>query len=334
MRKIINYPLINRNTFGIDVKAGLFVEFENEDELLGIIPLCTDKLMLIGSGSNLLFMKDFQGTVLHSSIKGIEILHDDDKSVCLKVGSGVIWDEFVMYCVKNGWWGAENLASVPGEVGAAAVQNIGAYGEEVGDIIEQVSAISLTDGSHRVFSNEECEYGYRTSIFKKSLKGQYIITYVTFRLSKLPAPRLDYGNIRQCLQGNSDPSLVDISGAIRQIRASKLPDPAVLGNAGSFFMNPIVPENKFLEIARKYPDIPSYASSEGFRKIPAGWLIEQCGWKGKSLGPAAVHDRQALVLVNKGGATGPDVRKLADTIIASVWNEFGIQLNTEVNYIE
>ena len=231
------------------------------------------------------------------------------------------------------WWGAENLSAVPGEVGASAVQNIGAYGVEAGCIISEVRAMSVSDGSIRTFGREECKYGYRTSVFKTDLKGQYVVTSVVYRLQKKACPNLDYGVLRQTVESMGEATLKNIRAAVMQIRSSKLPDPAVLGNAGSFFVNPVISDIHLKKIRNAYPDVPSYSSEDGGYKVPAGWLIEKCGWKGKSMGPVAVHDRQALVLVNKGGATGLDVKALADAVIADVRGRFGIELRTEVNYI-
>ena len=334
--KIVNHcSLLQHNTFGIEVYSDVLMEFCDEAELHECLRLAGEKpLLMIGAGSNLLFLNDFHGVVLHSAISGIEILQDDGDSVLVKVGSGVVWDDFVAYSVSHGLWGAENLTAVPGEVGACAVQNIGAYGAEAKDIIDSVRAVSVSDGTVRVFSNSECRYGYRDSIFKNGLKGKYVVTYVCFRLSRKASPNLGYGGLKESVGNLGGASLENIREAVRLIRDSKLPDPKVTGNAGSFFMNPVVPESVYLKILKEYPDVPSYPAGEGLRKIPAGWLIERCGWKGRNLGPAAVHDRQALVLVNRGGATGADIRALADAVIDSVNLQFGIELRTEVNYIE
>ena len=250
----------------------------------------------------------------------------------MKVGAGVVWDDFVAWCNVNGFWGVENLSAIPGEVGASAVQNIGAYGAEAKDVIDTVQTICLADGSERDFSNKECNYAYRQSIFKNELKGQYAVAYVIYTLSKVPQPKLGYGALEQEVERQGGPTLSNIRQAVISIRESKLPDPKVLGNAGSFFMNPVISQEEFNIIRSNYPDVPSYPAQGGV-KVPAGWLIEKTGWKGRSLGPAAVYDKQALVLVNKGGATGADVKRLADTIIADVKQKFGITLSTEVNYI-
>lgn len=316
----------------MDVKADRLIEFANEDELKSALTGAVKPLLFMGGGSNLLFLNNFAGTVFHSVIDDINIVAEDDNSISLRVGSGVVWDDFVAYCVEKGWWGVENLSLIPGEVGASAVQNIGAYGVEVKDVLQNIEAISVDDLSKRIFTNAECNYGYRDSIFKNSLKGKYVITYVTYRLSKTANPNIGYGALKSVLSEN--PSLNEIRDAIIGVRNSKLPDPKVYGNAGSFFMNPVIPMEQFAELQSRYPEIPSYPASDGYIKVPAGWLIEKSGWKGKSLGNAAVYEKQALVLINRGGATGMEVKHLADTVIADVKEIFGITLHAEVNYIE
>lgn len=327
-----NCSLADRNTFGMDVRADRLIDWATTDELKNALPDIEKPVLMIGGGSNLLFMGDFKGTVLHSTITSIDIIDSTDDLVYVKVGAGVVWDDFVAWCTINGFWGVENLSAIPGEVGASAVQNIGAYGAEAKDVIDTVQTICLTDGTERDFSNAECRYGYRQSIFKNELKGQYAVAYVIYALSKVPQPKLGYGALEQKVERLGGPTLANIRQAVISIRDSKLPDPKVLGNAGSFFMNPVVTEQEFNIIRSNYPDVPSYPAPGGI-KVPAGWLIEKTGWKGRSLGPAAVYDKQALVLVNRGGATGADVKRLADTIIADVKQKFGIALSTEVNYI-
>ena len=328
-----NCSLKEHNTFGMDVKADRMVEWSTPDELKAVLKDLERPILMIGGGSNLLFMDDFRGTVLHSTVNSIDVLGYTDDHIHVRVGSGVVWDDFVAWCTINGYWGVENLSAIPGEVGASAVQNIGAYGVEAKDVIETVQTICLADGSERDFSNAECCYGYRQSIFKNGLKGQYAVAYVIFNLSKTPQPRLGYGALEQEVECLGGPSLENIRQAVTAIRAGKLPDPKVLGNAGSFFMNPVISEQDFNRIKGIYPDVPSYPAPDGKIKVPAGWLIEKSGWKGRSLGPAAVYDKQALVLVNRGGATGADIKLLADTIIGDVAGKFGIILSTEVNYI-
>lgn len=322
------------NTFGIDVSASSFFEYHSEDELQKKIETggISMPYLHIGSGSNLLFIKDYEGTVLHSRITEIEVIAENGNQVSVRVGAGMIWDDFVAYCVGKGWYGLENLSLIPGEVGASAVQNIGAYGVEVKDFITSVDTISIF-GKKRVFQTRECEYAYRKSIFKRPEMKSVFVTYVTFCLSKKESYTLDYGTIRQELTKYSIVDLETLRRVIIEIRESKLPDPKILGNAGSFFMNPIVSRVQFEELQRQFPSMPHYDIDEERVKIPAGWMIDQCGWKGKALGPAAVHDKQALVLVNLGGATGSDIVALSDAVRASVYERFRIEIFPEVNFI-
>jgi len=328
------YSLLPYNTFGIDVSASRFLEYASVAELEEYIAqgAVTTPFLHIGGGSNLLFTKDYDGLILHSRIGGIEVTAEDSQAVSLRVGAGVVWDDFVACCVEHGWYGAENLSLIPGEVGASAVQNIGAYGVEVKDLITAVETVNI-QGYERVYSVEECEYAYRNSIFKRPENKSVFVTYVRFRLSKEERYTLDYGTIRQELAKYPAPTLPIVRKVIIEIRESKLPDPKVTGNAGSFFMNPIVAKDKLEALQRDYPRIPYYELPDGRVKIPAGWMIDQCGWKGKSLGPAAVHDKQALVLVNRGGAKGSDVIALSDAVRASVRDKFGIDIHPEVNVI-
>ncbi len=332
MKDIANYSLLSRNTFGMDVKAKRFVEYDNEEELKALIPTLSGEVLHMGGGSNLLFKGDFEGTVLHSAIKGIEVVDESAESALVRAGAGEVWDDFVAWAVERGYGGVENLSLIPGEVGASAVQNIGAYGVEAKDVIALVEAIDLSNGQKRVFGTEECNYAYRQSIFKNALKGKYAITYVTYRLQKQPVLKLDYGNIRAVLGDNGQHTISDVRQAIIDIRNAKLPDPKVQGNAGSFFMNPVVSREKFLSIQKDYPQMPFY-EVEGGVKIPAGWMIDQCGWKGKSLGRAGVHDKQALVLVNLGGASSEEIITLCNTICKDVYDKFGIDIHPEVNLI-
>lgn len=328
------YSLLSYNTFGIDVSAARFLEYTSVEELQQLIAqgAVTTPFLHIGGGSNLLFSKDYDGLILHSRIEGIEVTEEDERSVSVRVGAGIVWDDFVAYCVERGWYGAENLSLIPGEVGASAVQNIGAYGVEVKDLITAVETVNI-QGEKRVYSVEECEYAYRNSLFKRPENKSVFVTYVRFRLSKEAHYTLDYGTIRQELDKYPELTLPVVRKVIIDIRESKLPDPKVMGNAGSFFMNPIVPKEKLAALQQEYPRIPYYELTDGRVKIPAGWMIDQCGWKGKSLGPAAVHDKQALVLVNKGGAKGSDIIALSDAVRASVREKFGIDIHPEVNLI-
>ena len=328
------YSLLPYNTFGIDVSASRFLEYASVAELKEYIAqgAVTTPFLHIGGGSNLLFTKDYDGLILHSRIGGIEVTAEDSQTVSLRVGAGVVWDDFVACCVEHGWYGVENLSLIPGEVGASAVQNIGAYGVEVKDQITAVETVNV-QGYGRVYSVEECEYAYRSSIFKRPENKSVFVTYVRFHLSKEERYTLDYGTIRQELAKYPAPTLPIVRKVIIEIRESKLPDPKVMGNAGSFFMNPIVAKEKLEALQRDYPRIPYYELPDGRVKIPAGWMIDQCGWKGKSLGPAAVHDKQALVLVNRGGAKGSDIVALSDAVRASVRDKFGIDIHPEVNVI-
>lgn len=322
------------NTFGLDVKAGRWLEYASVEELKALIAegQISSPYLHVGSGSNLLFLGDFEGTVLHSAIKSIELVNQDAEKVWLRVGAGVIWDDFVAYCVERGYYGAENLSLIPGEVGASAVQNIGAYGVEVKDLISCVETVDV-HGDRRVFGVEECGYAYRNSVFKRPDMKSFFVTHVTFALNKAEQYTLNYGTIRQELEKYPQIDLATVRQVIVSIRESKLPDPKVLGNAGSFFMNPIVPRAKYETLLQEYPSMPSYQVDATHVKIPAGWMIEQCGWKGKSLGNAAVHDKQALVLVNCGGATGADIVALSDAVRAAVREKFGVEIHPEVNMI-
>ena len=328
------HSLLPYNTFGIDVSASRFLEYASVAELkeYNAQGAVTTPFLHIGGGSNLLFTKDYDGLILHSRIGGIEVTAEDSQTVSLRVGAGVVWDDFVACCVEHGWYGVENPSLIPGEVGASAVQNIGAYGVEVKDLITAVETVNV-QGYGRVYSVEECEYAYRSSIFKRPENKSVFVTYVRFRLSKEERYTLDYGTIRQELAKYPAPTLPIVRKVIIEIRESKLPDPKVMGNAGSFFMNPIVAKEKLEALQRDYPRIPYYELPDGRVKIPAGWMIDQCGWKGKSLGPAAVHDKQALVLVNRGGAKGSDIVALSDAVRASVRDKFGIDIHPEVNVI-
>jgi len=290
-------------------------------------------LLIIGQGSNLLFTSDFPGTVVRSTITGINIVKKDDEYVIISVGSGTVWDNLVEWTVKNGFYGLENLSYIPGLVGAAPVQNIGAYGVEVKESILKVSAINTEDGSKKVFQNYECRFGYRNSVFKKELKGKYLITRVYFRLQKTPHFNLEYGSLKEELDKPGGVTLENVRKSVIKIRKSKLPEPSVLGNAGSFFRNPVVTSDFAGNLLRDHPDMPVYKDAAGGRKIAAGWLIEQCGWKGKRIGNAGIHDKQALVLVNYGKASGWDIYKLSEKIRESVRKKFGIDLEREVEIV-
>ena len=332
MKDLKNYSLKLHNTFGIDAKCSRFVEFAHEEEVVKFVTggELTEPFFVLGGGANILFTKDFNGTILHSAIKDV---HRDGN--LLRFGSGVEWDSVVSYAVENGLYGSENLSIIPGDVGASAVQNIGAYGVEVKDLIKSVEAIDLRSGEKVVFSNEDCQYGYRQSKFKNEWKGRYFITYVTYRFEKEFRSKLEYGNILSYLEshGKNKPTAQELRNAIIEIRNSKLPDTKVLGNGGSFFINPIVGRAKFEELRKDYPEMPHYTIDEEHEKIPAGWLIEKCGWKGKSLGRAGVYEKQALVLVNRGGASGEEILNLCRAICDDVKKQFDIEIHPEVNII-
>src|SRR5574344_168719 len=335
MKDFHDYNLLSNNTFGINAKCRRFVEFSSVEDLQDVVnSLKKDDypLLIIGGGSNLLLTKDYEGTVLHSVIYGYETKNAGD-DVLLRAGSGETWDEMVALCVKNGWYGLENLSLIPGEVGASAVQNIGAYGVEAKDTIVSVEAVEISTGEKVKFSNSDCDYSYRRSRFKGEWRDKYIITYVTYKLSKKFVPHLDYGNIRSEMekQGIVNPTAEQLRHIIINIRNEKLPDPKVEGNAGSFFMNPIVSRSRFEQLSSEYPDMPQYIVDEDNVKIPASWMSDRGGWKGRTLGKAGVYAKQALVLVNKGGASGTDVVLLSDTIRKDVKFKFGIEIFPEVN---
>ena len=337
MKELYNCSLLPYNTFGMDVKASRFVEYASVEELRGLWNAereAVARALHIGGGSNLLFASDYEGLILHSAIKGYTVVKETEEEVEVRVGAGEVWDDFVAYTVANGWYGAENLSLIPGEDGASAVQNIGAYGVEAKDLIVSVDTFGLETGEERRFMREECRYAYRESVFKQELKGKYAVTFVTYRLKKHPVFHLEYGNIRAELEKQGcQVDLENVRRIIIAIRQAKLPDPKVLGNAGSFFMNPVVPKMQFEALLAQYPDMPHYPVDEAHVKIPAGWMIDRCGWKGKRVGHAGVHEKQALVLVNCGGATGKEVMHLAEEIVASVRERFGVTIRPEVNYI-
>lgn len=337
MRDYLNFNLKAYNTFGIDAMCRRFVEFETAEEAASFFSRFSsdgEPLLIIGGGSNLLLTADFPGTVLRSAIKGINPREDVD-SVVLRCGSGERWDDVVAYCVDKGWHGAENLSLIPGDVGASAVQNIGAYGAEIKEILLEVEAIEIATGNFVRFSNADCAYAYRDSRFKHDWRDRFFITAVTYRFEKTFHPLLEYGNIRQKLQamGIDHPTASQLRQTIIDIRNEKLPDVTIEGNAGSFFVNPVVNRAKYLELEAAYPGMPHYTIDEQHEKIPAGWLIEQCGWKGRTMGRAGVHSRQALVLVNKGGASGQEVLRLCRAVQADVLQRFGIEIHSEVNIV-
>lgn len=328
------------NTFQIDAECAQLIEFSTLGELQEQMPVIRQaehdgRLLIIGRGSNLLPVGDYDGIVVRSRIMGREIIANDEDSVLVRIGSGETVDDIIQWSLDNGLYGMENLSLIPGEVGASAVQNVGAYGVEAKDVIESIEAVEIATGNRCVIRNEECAYAYRQSRFKGEWKNKYVITSVSYRLSKTYRPHLDYGNIKQSLadKGIENPTAQQVREVIIDIRNAKLPDPDVEGNAGSFFMNPIVPREKYLALEALYPGMPHYKVDEVREKIPAGWMIDQCGWKGRALGRAAVHSKQALVLVNKGGATGAEVVALCRQIQQDVLDKFGIEIHPEVNFV-
>lgn len=343
MRDINNYSLLEHNTFGIDAKCERFIEYASNEEAQMVAEVLrgANEYLIIGGGSNLLLTKDYQGIVvtpatMQNVADGIEILND---GVSIRCWAGLVFDDVVAFATSKGLYGMENLSLIPGEVGASAVQNIGAYGAEAKDVIESIEAVEIVTGKVVTISAADCNYAYRQSIFKHEWKNKYLITHVTYRLSSTFTPHLDYGNIRAELEKKRivTPTAQQLRDTIIEIRNEKLPDPKVEGNAGSFFMNPIVDKKKYQELAARYDKMPHYVvedtNGEVAYKIPAGWMIDQCGWKGKTLGKAGVHAKQALVLVNRGGATGADITHLMKTIQDDVKRTFGIELHPEVNII-
>ena len=328
-----NYNLKTHNTFGIDAKCSRFLEYESVAEAQEVAKILRESsipYIIIGGGSNLLLTKDYEGIVVHSACKGVE--RRGNSLIC---GSGEVWDDIVAKSIAMQLYGAENLSLIPGDVGASAVQNIGAYGSEVKDLIRKITAVEISTGAVREFNHTECEYGYRQSRFKHEWKNRFLIISVEYELSESFQPRLDYGNIRAELERRNitEPTAQQLRDTIIDIRNAKLPDPKVMGNAGSFFMNPIVSREKYEQLAEQYVGMPHYEIDADNVKIPAGWMIDQCGWKGKSLGRAGVHDKQALVLVNRGGATGAEIVALCEAIQKDVKAKFDIDIHPEVNII-
>ena len=333
-----NFSLKPYNTFGIDVKAKYFSTFDSKENLEEILnsPFTTHHSPLIlGGGSNLLFTKDVDGIVLKNEIKGIEVIEQDDDFICVKAGAGINWHEFVLYCIQNNYAGVENLSLIPGSVGASPMQNIGAYGVEIKDVFHQLEAYHINKKILKTFSLNDCEFGYRESVFKRKYKNEFVITSVSFRLNKTPVFNTSYGAIQQELDkmGVKELTIQAISQAVISIRSSKLPDWKEVGNAGSFFKNPQIHQHEFHELKRIYPGIVGFPFGSEHTKLAAGWLIEQCGWKGYKKGDAGCYEKQALVLVNYGKATGKEIFDLSEDIIQSVKNKFGVILEREVNIL-
>lgn len=333
-----NVSLKRLNTFGIEAIAKYYAEIKSINDLQELISnkiFIDSEKLIVGGGSNMLFTKDFDGLVLKNDLKGIEVIKEDDEFVEVRSAAGEVWHDFVMWCIGKNYGGLENLSLIPGCVGASPMQNIGAYGVEIKDVFSELEAHEITTGKKQTFNKAQCKFGYRESVFKHEQKNKFIITSVTFRLSKKPKVNTSYGAISSELEtmGVKDPGIKDVSQAVINIRSSKLPDPKVIGNAGSFFKNPEVEKAIFQNLKIRFPGLVAYEMENGKYKLAAGWLIEKAGLKGYVDGNAAVHDKQALVLVNKGNATGSEVYALSEHVLQTVFSKFGIQLEREVNII-
>ena len=332
-----NINLKSLNTFGIEVFGRYYAEINSEKEFLAIINETVYKSsekLIIGGGSNLLFTKNFEGIIIKNQIKGIEVVKEETDFVYVKAGAGEVWHDFVMWCIHKNYSGLENLSLIPGCVGASPMQNIGAYGVEIKDLFFELEACEIISGKKKVFNKQDCEFGYRESVFKHKCKNKYIITSVTYKLSKIPNFNTSYGAINAELQNmGAQLNLKNISQAVINIRSSKLPDPKVTGNAGSFFKNPEVTLLVHDKLKAEYSNLVSYPLDNGNFKLAAGWLIEQSGLKGYEKNEAGVHDKQALVLVNKGNAKGGDIYSLSEYVLQTVFAKFGVKLEREVNII-
>lgn len=337
MKILENISLKPFNTFGIDKKAAFFTTVSSIEELKDALSWANDHnlpVLILGGGSNILLTQEVKGLVIKIEVLGIQIIKETENEVFVEVGAGQSWHEWVQISIANNWAGIENLSLIPGTVGASPMQNIGAYGVELKDVFQSLKALNKIGLEVIDFSFDECEFGYRESVFKHHLKDQFVITSVTFRLQKQPKLNLDYGTIRETLKemGIPNPGIKEVSNAVIQIRKSKLPDPVEIGNAGSFFKNPTIDSTTFENLLKRFPTLPNYPNANGI-KIPAGWLIEQAGWKGKKIGNVGVHERQALVLVNYGNGSGEEIKSLAQQIQNDILQKFGIVLHTEVNFI-
>lgn len=336
MKVFKNISLKKYNTFGLDYKAENVIHIGKIKDALSLFMgeiNFKKPLLVLGGGSNILFTGDYKGTIVKSDFRGIRIEDQDDKHVVISAGSGVDWDKLVEWCVERGFSGLENLSLIPGTVGASPVQNIGAYGVEIKDLIVKVKAINVLNGLIRIFSNRECEFGYRTSIFKNRLKGKYMVIRVYYKLNINQLPNLKYGTLKEEVEKLGDPDIKNVRQAVINIRRAKLPDPEIIGNAGSFFKNPVVSAEIADRLKKEYPDMPLYDDLYGTKKLAAGWLIEKCGWKGYRAGDAGVHEKQALVLVNYGKAEGTEIRNLSESIKKSVLDKFNVVLEREVEVI-
>ncbi len=335
LRYLENVDLSRMNTFGIRCHTRHLIQCDEEKELIQWLAVNDVKgeIMILGQGSNILFTRDYPGTIIQYTGQGFTASFSDPGHVIVDARGGMVWDHLVEACVNNGWGGIENLSLIPGLTGAAPVQNIGAYGCEVKDVIEEVRAVSLENGEHFFFDNKACRFGYRDSIFKTTYRNKLLITSVKLKLSTSPLFNTSYGNLQTELAKTGPPSLKNIRQAVINTRRNKLPDPHVLGNAGSFFKNPVVPKSQADELLRSYPGMPVYPCGDERQKLSAAWLIDTCGWKGKKKGDAGVHEKQALVIVNYGNAAGTDILALAETISKSVFEQFGVRLEREVTVV-
>ncbi|MEJ2495827.1 MAG: UDP-N-acetylmuramate dehydrogenase [Ignavibacteriaceae bacterium] len=339
MMKIIeNYSLKSLNTFGVDVKTRYIAEIFSDNDLFKLLEdkeFESVRKFILGGGSNILFTKDFEGLVIKNSIPGINIIDEDDESIIIETGAGVNWDDFVSYCVEKKWCGVENLSLIPGTVGAAPIQNIGAYGQELKNVLYNLEGIFIETGEKKIFNNYECKFSYRESIFKNEFKNKFVITRIVFKLSKKPEVNISYPSIREELNNRkiSDPKIRDLRKIVVDIRNSKLPDPKIIGNAGSFFKNPVVRNDKFKMLKEKYPDLNSYPVDDDNVKLSAAALIEKCGWKGKRIGNCGSYEKQPLVIVNYGEATAGEILELANNIRSSVEENFEVTLQQEVNLV-
>ncbi len=333
-----DFSLKKLNTFGVEVKAKLFAEVFSEEELKEILlapELNKEQKLILGGGSNILFSKDYDGLVIKMSITGIKIKEEDETSVYVEAGAGVIWNDLVLFSIKNNFGGIENLSLIPGTVGAAPVQNIGAYGQELKNVLFDLKGFYKNNAVAAHFNKEECSFGYRSSIFKKELKDKFIITSVTLKLSKNPIPNFEYRPVKTEIEKQrlKEVTIKDVSEIICNIRKNKLPDPKEIGNAGSFFKNPEITNSKFEQLKKNFPDLVGYNVSDDKIKIPAGWLIEKAGLKGIREGNTGTHQKQALVIVNYGSAAGSEIKEFASTIKEKIYNDFGIELEEEVNIV-
>ncbi|MEO1258353.1 MAG: UDP-N-acetylmuramate dehydrogenase [Bacteroidota bacterium] len=327
------YSLRKLNTFGLDVNAEKFAEFHSEADLQSLLNAGIRPIRILGGGSNLLLTENLTGLIIKNEIKGIKIIAETEGEIIVSIGGGEVWHELVLWALENNYGGLENLSLIPGSVGAAPIQNIGAYGVELKDIFQRLEAVSVDSGKIKTFDKEACQFGYRMSIFKNELKGKYVITRVHLRLTKKHEINIEYGAIRNILTSKKiiNPTIQDVSEAVIEIRQSKLPDPEEIGNSGSFFKNPVISKGQFQRLEKENPEVVYYKLENDQYKIPAGWLIEKAGWKGKRMGGAGCHEKQALVLVNHGNATGTEIRNLANKIQYDVMEKFGVGLIPEVN---